>query len=47
MTIHVVSPGDTLFSVAAQYGLAPVLLAGMNGMAADAQLVVGQTLVVL
>ena len=46
MTIHVVSPGDTLFSVAARYGVAPALLAGMNGIRTDAQLVVGQTLVV-
>ena len=46
MTIHVVSPGDTLFSVAARYGVAPALLAGINGVRADTQLVVGQTLVV-
>ena len=46
MTIHVVKPGETLFSVAAQYALAPTLLAGINGMRADAQLVVGQTLLV-
>ena len=46
MQIYVVRPGDTLFSVAARFGLAPALLAGMNGTAADAQLVVGQTLVV-
>ena len=46
MTIHVVQAGETLFSVAARYALAPALLAGMNGIAVDAQLVVGQTLVV-
>ena len=46
MTIHVVKPGETLFSVAAQYALAPTLLAGINGLRADAQLVVGQTLLV-
>ncbi|MBR3560276.1 MAG: LysM peptidoglycan-binding domain-containing protein [Oscillospiraceae bacterium] len=46
MTIHVVKPGETLYSVAAQYALAPTLLAGINGVAADAQLVVGQTLIV-
>ena len=46
MTIHVVKPGETLFSVAAQYSLAPTLLAGINGLPADAQLVVGQTLLV-
>ena len=46
MTIHVVKPGETLFSVAAQYALAPTLLALINGLASDAQLVVGQTLIV-
>lgn len=46
MEIYVVRPGDTLFSVAARYGLSRVLLAGMNGLREDAQLVVGQTLVV-
>lgn len=46
MQIYVVKPNDTLFSVAAQYDLPPALLAGMNGVADDAQLVVGQTLVV-
>ena len=46
MTIHVVKPGETLFSVAAQYALAPTLLAGINGLPSDAQLVVGQTLIV-
>ena len=46
MTVYVVNPGDTLYSVAAQYGLPPSLLAGLNGLSYDAQLVVGQTLVV-
>lgn len=46
MQIYVVSPGDTLYSVAAQYGVSPALLAGANGLATGAQLVVGQTLVV-
>ena len=46
MQIHVVSPGDTLFSVARQYDVPPALLAGANGLAVGAQLVVGQTLVV-
>ncbi|MBE6908196.1 MAG: LysM peptidoglycan-binding domain-containing protein [Ruminococcaceae bacterium] len=46
MQIHVVSSGETLSAVAARYGLAPALLAGINGVRPDAQLVVGQTLVV-
>lgn len=46
MNIHVVRPGDTLYGVAAAYGLAPALLAGLNGLRTDARLVVGQTLVV-
>ena len=45
MQIHVVRPGETLFSVAAGYRLSPALLAGMNGVRPDAQLAVGQTLV--
>ncbi len=39
-------PGDTLTSVAARYGVSRTLLAGMDGLAPDVQLVVGQTLVV-
>ncbi len=46
MQIYVAKPGDTLYSAAAAYGLPPALLAGMNGLRVDAQLVVGQTLVV-
>lgn len=46
MEIYVVKANDTLYSVAAQYDLEPALLAGMNGIAGDARLVVGQTLVV-
>ena len=46
MQIYVAKPGDTLYGVAAQYDLEPSLLAGMNGLNATAQLVVGQTLVV-
>jgi len=46
MTVYVVQPGDTLHAVAARYDLEPSLLAGLNGLAADAQLAVGQTLVV-
>lgn len=46
MDIYVARSGDTLFSVAARYGVSRTLLAGMNGLAPDARLVVGQTLVV-
>lgn len=46
MQIYVTQQGDTLYSVAAQYDLEPSLLAGLNGLSDDAQLVVGQTLVV-
>ncbi len=46
MTIHVVRRGDTLYSIAAQYGVPPALLAGMNGLAPDAFLALGQALVV-
>ncbi len=46
MQIHVVRPGDTLFGVAAAYGVPLAVLASLNGLRADARLVVGQTLVV-
>ena len=46
MNIHVVRAGDTLFSVAAEYGVSPAMLAGANGMESEDTLVVGQTLVV-
>ena len=46
MQIHVVRPGDTLYSVAARYGVAPAVLAGLNGLPPDARLAVGQTLVI-
>ena len=46
MEIYVVKPGDTLYSVAGEYALAPQLLSGMNGLREDAELAVGQALVV-
>jgi len=46
MQIHVVRPGETLFSVAAAYGVSPALLGLSNGVPEDARLAVGQTLVV-
>lgn len=47
MTIHVVSPGQSLSSVAAEYGVGVGLLASWNGLAANAPLAVGQSLLVL
>ena len=46
MTIHVVRAGESLRSVAAQYGVPPGLLAGLNGTTEKTPLAVGQTLVV-
>lgn len=46
MTIHVVSPGETVDSIAAGYGVAPRQLAADNALPADFALAVGQTLVV-
>ncbi|MCI9332773.1 MAG: LysM peptidoglycan-binding domain-containing protein [Oscillibacter sp.] len=46
MTIHVVSPGETVDSIAAGYGVAPGQLAADNALPADFALAVGQTLVV-
>ena len=45
MDIHVVRAGETVSSVAARYG-AGGHFAGVNGVAPDAPLAVGQTLVV-
>ncbi len=46
MDIHVVRAGETVSSVAARYGVPADILAGVNGVAPDAPLAVGQTLVV-
>ena len=46
MTIHVVSPGETLNAIAAGYGVDPGRLAADNSVPADGRLAVGQTLVV-
>ena len=46
MTIHVVRAGETLPSVAAQYGVPPDVLSNVNGLAETAALAVGQTLVI-
>ena len=46
MLIHTVQSGQTLYSIAAQYGLAPTLLRLDNGINNTAALAVGQTLVI-
>ena len=46
MTIHVVSPGETVDSIAAGYGVDPRRLAADNALPPDLALAVGQTLVV-
>lgn len=46
MTIHVVRSGETLESIAAQYGVDPAQLGAANGVGAGGALAVGQTLVV-
>lgn len=47
MKIHVVQKGETLFSIAQQYGVSARLLQRLNEAPADGTLVPGQTLVVL
>lgn len=46
MVIHVVAPGDTLFSIASTYGVPLSLLAIDNGLSPPYSLAVGQALVV-
>ena len=46
MTIHVVQPGQTLYSIAGQYGADPELLRQANGVPESGALAVGQTLVI-
>lgn len=46
MDIHVVRPGDTLYSVALQYGVPMAQLLNDNQLSDPSRLVVGQTLVV-
>ena len=46
MTIHVVAPGETVDSIAAEYGVAPGRLAADNELPPGFALAVGQTLVV-
>lgn len=47
MEIHVVRPGDTLYSVALQYGVSLSQLLADNQLIDPSRLVVGQTLVIL
>ena len=44
MLIHVVEPGETLDTIAAQYGVSAIRLAENNGITNPARLVVGQAL---
>ena len=46
MDIHVVQPGETLYSIAGRYGADPRLLRELNGVPGDGALAVGQTLVI-
>jgi len=46
MDIHVVRPGDTLYSIASQYGVTMTQLLNDNQLPDPSRLVVGQTLVV-
>ncbi len=47
MQIHTVTAGQTLFSIAARYGVPLSRLAAENGLQADSALAVGQALVIL
>ena len=47
MTIHVVTPGETLTSIAGEAGLSVEKLATDNGLSPNAQLAVGQALLIL
>ena len=47
MVIHVVARGETVSSIARQYGVSPTLLMQQNQVPPDGALAVGQTLVVL
>ncbi len=47
MEIHIVTPGDTLLSIARQYGVSVERLAADNELDIETPLVVGQTIVIL
>ena len=46
MTIHVVQPGETLSTIAAEYGLTSQRIAAINSLRIPGRLTVGQTLVI-
>lgn len=47
MVLHIVEPGQTLYSIARQYGVSPERLRTNNGIGPTAQLAVGQCIAVL
>ena len=47
MAIHTVSPGQTLYAIAREYGVAPGILARLNGLLEPYRLAVGQSLLIL
>lgn len=47
MVIHTVAPGDTIYTIAQQYGVPPARIISDNMLTDPANLVVGQTLVIL
>lgn len=47
MEIHIVSAGETVFSIAARYGISPARLISDNGLRSSQNLVVGQALLIL
>ena len=47
MEIHIVSAGETVFSIAARYGVSPARLMSDNGIRPSEALVVGQALLIL
>ncbi|MDE7261316.1 MAG: LysM domain-containing protein, partial [Oscillospiraceae bacterium] len=46
MEIHVVQPGETLYSIAGRHGADPRLLRELNGIPESGALAVGQTIVI-
>ena len=47
MQIHVVQPGQTLWSIGQEYGVSPGLVARFNGLIEPYRLAVGQSLLIL
>lgn len=45
-SVHIVRPGDTLYSVSRTYGKSPAEIAGKNGISTDSGLKVGQYLII-